>query len=235
MSHTAIVFGATGYTGRAVVPQLIQAGVSVVAHIRPDSSRRAAMTAEFEAAGAQVSTAEWTPDAIGALVQSTTPTLVFGLLGITRASAKREAKRTGDDAPTYMSVDFGLTAMAINATAAHAPAARFVYLSSIGTSASASGAYLEARWRTEQHLRASGLAHTIVRPSIIAGDRDETRLGEEVAATVGAGVLGVLGALGARRLKARYSPRTNEELAAGMVRAALYPPSEHHVLESEAI
>lgn len=230
---TAIVFGATGYTGRAVVPALRKQGFDVVAHVRPSSSRRDALTQEFEAVGATVAAVEWDSTAIRALVASTQPTLAFGLLGITRASAKREAKRTRGDTPTYEEVDFGLTAMAIDACSAEAPNVRFVYLSSIGTSASASGAYLQARWKTEQHLRNSGLDFTIARPSFITGDRDESRPAEAVgAAIVGAG-LSIARALGAKKLAKRYDARTNDELAAALVSAATNPSARNQTLESE--
>ncbi len=232
-AHSALIFGATGFTGQAVVKHLRANNIPTVAHIRPDSARKESLTAQFEALSAAVSTATWEPDAIRDLIKHAQPTLVFGLLGITAAGAKREAERTGDKAPTYEAVDYGLTAMAIDATAELRPDARFIYLSSLGTKASAGGAYLQARWKTEQHLRASGLAHTIARPSIITGDRDEARPAETAGAVVLSGALGVLGALGAKRLKARYRARTDEELAEALVRAALQPSGRAVTLESE--
>ncbi len=94
---SAIVFGATGLTGRFVVTHLVKAGVRVVAHVRPDSPRLAEWTARFEKEGAEISSAAWQKDAIDALVAKEHPTLVFGLLGTTQARVK-EAAREGRDA-----------------------------------------------------------------------------------------------------------------------------------------
>ena len=52
----AFIGGATGYTGRAVVPVLRSAGWEVVAHVRPDSGRLDAFREEFGGVGAAVDT-----------------------------------------------------------------------------------------------------------------------------------------------------------------------------------
>lgn len=229
---TAIVFGASGFTGRAVVPALVARGARVFAHIRPDSTRLDVLRPEFEEAGAVVDTTPWDPDALNARVAELQPDMVFGLLGITLAGARREARRTGREAETFRSVDYRLTAMAIDACAAAGSRPRFVYLSSLGVSDKATGAYLKARWEAEQHLRASGLPYTIARPSFITGDRDENRLGESVGAAVVDAGLSVLGALGARKLQDRFRSRDNVELAASLVEAAFDPRCADRILES---
>jgi uncharacterized protein YbjT (DUF2867 family) len=216
---TAIVFGATGLTGRFVVSHLArQRGMRVLAHVRPDSPRLSAWRARFAEEGAEVSDAAWTKDAIGALVTREAPSLVFGLLGTTQARVK-QAARAGRDASkeTYDAVDVALTELAIDACAAISPRPRFVYLSSVGTSETAAGSYLQARARVERTLRASGLPYTIARPSFIVGDRDEPRLLEKLTAPVADGLLGALGAIGAARLRDRYRSITGEALAQALV------------------
>jgi len=133
-------------------------------------------------------------------------------------------------------VDYGLTRLLAEATARAAPGARFLYLSSIGAGPRARGAYLQARWKAETAVRSSGLDHIIVRPSFITGaDRPERRAGERAVAALVAPLLGVAAALGARRLRARYRPRTAGELAGALVRLALEPGGGGRVVESEEL
>lgn len=217
-THTAIVFGATGLTGRFVVSHLVKRGVRTIAHVRPDSSRLAEWTERFAKDGAEVSSAAWTKEAIEALVAKEKPSLVFGLLGTTQARVK-EAARSGRDASkeTYDAVDIALTEMAIAACGAITPRPRFVYLSSVGTSDTAAGSYLQARARVERTLRESGVPYTIARPSFIVGERDTPRALEKMSAPLVNGLLGVLGAVGAKDLRDRYRSITGEELAKALV------------------
>ena len=229
---TAIVFGATGLTGRFVVSHLVKRGVRVIAHVRPDSSRLTEWSERFTKEGAEISSAPWTKDAIEALVVKEAPSLVFGLLGTTQARVK-EAAREGRDASkeTYDAVDIALTEMAIAACRAATRKPRFVYLSSVGTSDSAAGSYLQARARVERTLRESGVPYTIARPSFIVGDRDTPRALEKVSAPIVNGLLGVLGAVGAKDLRDRYRSITGEELAKALVVIARDRAWENRVAE----
>lgn len=230
---TAIVFGATGLTGRYVVSHLARPRtLRVIAHVRPDSPRLAEWRTRFAQEGAEVSVAAWTKEGIDALAARERPTLVFGLLGTTQARVKRAA-RAGRDASneTYDAVDVALTEMAIAACAAISPRPRFVYLSSVGTSETAAGSYLKARARVERTLRASGLPYTIARPSFIVGDRDEPRVLEKLAAPVADGLLGVLGAIGATRLRDQYRSITGEALAKALVTLAHDPAWADRIAE----
>lgn len=229
---TAIVFGATGLTGRFVVSHLVKRGVRVIAHVRPDSSRLSEWTDRFTKEGAELSSAAWTKDAVDALVAKESPTLVFGLLGTTQARV-RDAARNGRDASkeTYDAVDVALTEMAIAACRAAATKPRFVYLSSVGTSDTAAGSYLQARARVERTLRESGVPYTIARPSFIVGERDTPRALEKVSAPIVNGLLGVLGAVGAKDLRDRYRSITGEELAKALVVIARDRAWENRVAE----
>lgn len=215
----AFVAGATGYTGREVVRLLLEADVEVTAHIRPDSSSRARWEEEFIRQGAQVSTAAWTLEEISEALTSATPDLVFALIGTTRA---RKDKAQDRDAETYDAVDYGLTAVLIDACLACKMSPGFVYLSSLGVTGSSPSAYIQARWKAEQKLRTSGLPYVIARPAFISGDnRDESRPLERIGAVgVDAG-LGLLGALGMKKLQAKYASMDNTTLARGLVNTAL--------------
>jgi len=232
----AFVAGATGLTGRAVVEQLRERGVETIAHVRPDSSKLEAWRERFTALGAEVDTTAWDEAAMTDTLRERAPTHVFALLGTTRARAKR-ASREGRDASaeTYEAVDYGLTALLRRAAEASGHRSRFVYLSAMGVRASTRNPYMAARARIEAELRAGELPYTIARPSFILGDRDQPRRGETVGAAAVDGALGVLGALGARRLRDRYRSITGDDLAAALVRLALDPEAADRVVEADEL
>jgi uncharacterized protein YbjT (DUF2867 family) len=193
--QVAFVTGATGYTGREVVRALRERSVRTVAHVRPDSARLEHWRERFEALGAEVDTTAWKQQPMDASLAELRPTLVFGLLGITRARAKREAS-------SYESVDYGLTAMLRRAAEAVEPAPRFVYLSSAAVKEDKPGSYMNARWKVEQELLAGEMPYTIARPSFITGDdRDDGRMGERVGSSLIDAALGVAGLIGAEDLR----------------------------------
>jgi len=228
---SALVFGATGLTGRHVVLELVRRGVPVVAHVRPDSPHADAWPARF-GPGAQVDRSAWTADAIAALVQRVRPTLVFLLLGTTQARASKEG--LGRGAAAYDAVDVQLTERVIDACRPLGRGSRLVYLSSAGAG-NGSGAYLAARRRVEEKLAASGLPFTIARPSFIVGDRDEPRRSEQLGAPLADGALALLGALGGRSLAARYRSITGAALAASLVRLSEDPAWVDRIAEREAL
>lgn len=228
-SATAFVAGATGYTGREVVRSLLERGATCVAHVRPDSPRLTEWRERFVAMGAAVDTTPFEADALRATFERLRPTLVMSLLGTTRARMREEADAT------YEAIDFGLTALLIDAAVAAGSRPRFVYLSAAGVK-EGGNAYYRARYEAEQKLIASGLEYTIARPSFITGaDRDEPRLLERTGAVVVDGALAVAGLLGGGRLRARYRSASARELAAGLVRAALDPATANEILHSESL
>jgi len=223
----AFVAGATGYTGSHVVGELVAAGVTVYAHVRPDSARLPEWRERFEAQGAHVDTTPWQPARIRQTIQNIEPTHVFALLGTTRARAQRAVRRGQDE--SYETVDYGLTAMLLQATS-HA---KFIYLSSIGVKAGSRNAYFSVRWRIESELRASGLRYVIARPAFITGsDREDFRLMERVAATASNAAFGVAAAIGMRGLRDRFASMSGRALARALVNAALDPACQDTVLEA---
>lgn len=231
MTQVAFVAGATGYTGRELVAALRARGVATVAHVRPGSASSAEWRARFTALGATVDESPWEPTAIRSALARHRPTLVFALLGTTRARAAREGLSNA-----YETVDYGLSAMLLEGTREAARETglrpRFVYLSAHGVSEGTRNPYLAVRVRVERELLASGLPSMIVRPAFITGpDRTESRTLERVAGVVVDSVLAVVGALGGRVVRARWSSLTGRELAEGMVRLALSARDEHVVVD----
>ena len=213
MDRHAFVAGATGLTGRFVVEYLINAGVAVTAHIRPDSSRIDHWTSYFRGLGADISTVAWDKDAMNRVLATLAPDYVFGLLGTT----KKRARSGGGD---YQAVDYGLTAILIHALSA-LERCRFIYLSAAGVTDDTRNAYYKARAQVEGLLRTSDFAHLIARPSFIVGNRDDSRPLEAVGAPILDGVLGFVSAFGARAWASRYRSMTGDELARGLVHAAM--------------
>lgn len=226
--------GATGYTGREVVRALREAGVDVVAHVRPDSSNLDGWRTRFERLGARIDTTPWQPDAMQATLVAFRPDLVFALLGTTRARARRAARSGARE--TYDTIDYGLTMMLYEAARRAGSRPRFVYLSAIGVRPGIRNAYLAARDRVQQAVTQGDLPYVIARPSFITGpDRDEFRLGERLVAGITDGVLAGFGLLGAHRMRERYRSTTAAVLARALVRAALDPTARSRVLESEEL
>lgn len=226
-----LVFGATGYTGRHVVRDARSRGLRTVAHLRPGSPRSQSVGRQLEAQGAELAEVPWVEADIGALVERVRPTHVFALLGITRSGAKKEAARTGET-PTYAQVDSGYSRWVVDAAAALQPAARVIYLSSLGADAPRGNAYLAARHAVEQHIFAGSAPYTVVRPSFISGaDRDESRPMERVGSVVADAGLGLLGVLGAPTLRDRYATVSGAELGRCLVTAALRPAFAGRVVD----
>jgi hypothetical protein len=72
-------------------------------------------------------------------------------------------------------------------------------------------------------VKTSGLPWVIARPSIITGERDDSRVGERTAAVVGDGLLAVAGLLGGGKLRARYRSTTPDVLASALIRIGEAP------------
>ncbi len=215
------VAGATGYTGGAVVARLRADGHEAIPHVRPDSSRLEEWRRRF----GDVDTTAWSADAMRETLRERAPHAVFALLGTT--------KKRGDG--DYESVDYGLTALLLDACveAGHRP--RFVYLSAAGVGPRSASAYMRVRWRLEEKLRASGLPFAVVRPSFISGDRQESRPLERLGSVVGDGALAVARALGARTLASRYGSVTAGELAQTVVRVAFDPAAEGRTFDAQGL
>jgi len=230
----AFVAGATGYTGREVVRDLVGRGVRTIAHVRPDSPRVEEWRQRFETGGAAVDTTPWGDAEMTQTLSTLQPTHVFSLLGTTRARRRQSATR--GEVESYESIDFGLTAMLIRAAVASGSKPRFVYLSSLGVREHTTNPYLVARLRAESLLRTSGLPYTIARPSIITGpERDESRPMERASAVALNSIAAIARLVGARRFAGSVHSLTGPDLAAGLVRHAFDPAAENTTLGAEEL
>lgn len=227
----ALVFGATGYTGRAVVAVLRARNVSTVAHLRPGSADASRWRERFAAEAAAVDESPWEMASIATMLAQHRPSVIFACLGTTR----RRAAREGIEQP-YERVDYGLTKQVLDAalSAGHAP--RFVYLSALGAKETSATPYLSVRGRLERELMVSGLPYLIVRPAFISGaDREESRPSERIFAVTADAVLAGAAALGASKLRDRFATLTGTELAEGMVALALASRDAKAVADVAAI
>lgn len=230
MHPVAFVAGATGFVGHALVQALCAKGITTVAHVRPDSSKLADWQGRFAAMGAQVDTSTWQLPAMTEALRRQGVTHVFCCIGTTR---KRKSQASRPEAETYEAVDFGLTRLLVDAAQEAGNVQRFVYLSSAGTSQGAKGAYLQARWKAEQAVRAGKVPFTIARPSMILGDREEERPLERAGGKLADRALQLIGALGGRHLRDRYRSTDDKTLAAALLRYGLDAAAAGSVVESE--
>lgn len=210
---TAFVLGATGFVGREVVRQLCVRGTKTYAHVRPDSKSLAEWRTRLGEMGAEVDTTAWDVAALAARWRELEPAQIYVLIGTTRSRAKTD----GVQGNIYEQVDYGLTKLAVDAARASEVSPRIVYLSSVGADPKARSAYLSWRGKAEEAVMQSGLPWAIARPSIITGERDDSRVGERTAAIVGDGLLAVAG-LFAKNLRDRYRSTTPDVLASSLIR-----------------
>ena len=228
----AFIAGATGYTGREVVRVLTEKKVEAVAHLRPDSARLEEWKERFDRLGVRMETTPWESEAMAAALAGLRPDLVFCVLGTTKARGRGSASR--GIVENYETVDFGLTAMVIDAAAKLDEKPLLVYLSAMGVKEKSRSPYFRARWKAENKLRQSGLPYIIVRPTFISGpDRVERRIMERVGATTWDGALALTGAIGFSRLQSRYRSINARALANAMVRLAFDPAAVNTVVERE--
>jgi len=229
----AFVAGATGYTGREVVRQLVEQGIETIAHIRPNSPKRREWEEKFAQMGATVDVTPWGSAAMADSMSKHKPDLVFALLGTTKARGKQAEKKSAPP-ETYETVDFGLTVLLLDALVQVSLQPRFVYLSSLGVTSGTRNAYLQARWKVESTLSKGNIPYTIARPGFITGpDRDEFRPAERIGAAIGDRLLKTVRIFGAKKTYQRFRSNTNTTLARALIRLAQDPKAANQIVESE--
>lgn len=194
VGKVAIVIGATGLVGKALVQQLSQAPHirQVVAITRRpvdyDSDKVCNRVVDFD----QLETA----------ADAFTGDILFSCLGTTRKQAgSLEAQRKVD-------VDYQYNAAQL---AAKQGVSHYLLVSSSGANAQSSSGYLKMKGELEQSIEALGFPRvSILQPSLLLGPRTQLRLGEKL----GSWVLPVLCLLPGLR---RYRPIRGEQVAATMV------------------
>ena len=152
------VTGSTGFVGREMLRQLLQAGHSVRVLVRQGSEDRLEEPGKVE-----VRTGDITDSAslAGALEGCDA---VIHLVGIIRAFPARGI--------TFKKMHVTATENILEACEEQG-VRRFVHMSSNGTRANGSTDYHRTKWQAEELVRDSGLEWTIFRPSLIFGQGSE--------------------------------------------------------------
>jgi uncharacterized protein YbjT (DUF2867 family) len=99
--------------------------------------------------------------------------VVFCCIGTTQAKTK--------DKELYKAIDYGIPVTAAKMAAKNGIEC-FLVISAMGASSSSSVFYNKTKGQMEEDVLKQEIAHTyILRPSLIGGDRNESRLGERIA------------------------------------------------------
>ena len=131
---------------------------------------------------------------------------VFCALGTT-------IKRAGSQ-DAFRAIDHDAV-VAVATAAKQAGASSFLHVTAMGASVGSRVFYNRVKGETERDVAAVGIGTTVAfRPSIIDGDRDESRFGEQAGLVVMRALAPVLG---------RFRPTRAEDIAIAMIRRAKSP------------
>jgi uncharacterized protein YbjT (DUF2867 family) len=204
------VTGATGFVGRAVIQALRAEGYIVRCLVRRGSERDLQGLGAIERVEGDVLMPQNLADDMGGCQA------VIHLVGIIREDPARGT--------TFHTVHTRGTRNVIQAAAA-AGIRRYLHMSALGTRPEARARYHQTKWAAEEAVRASGLAWTIFRPSVIYGRGDHF-------VTMLAGMidrLPVVPVIG--RGRQLLQPAPVEHVAEGFARALALPATEKQIYE----
>lgn len=155
------------------------------------------------------------------------PTIAFCTLGTTIANAGSQAAFRGVDHDAVL--NFAKSAREAGATT-------FVLVSSLGADPESSVFYSRVKGETERDLAALGFSSlAIAQPSLLLGDRIESRPAERVAIVLSRFCKPLLKPFAARPIEAAVVARALLELARGSARGVVtYPSSRLHALGGSA-
>lgn len=168
MQKTAIILGATGLTGSCVLQQLIANDhyASIKLFSRKASGVNHPKVEEFIGDLLHLETFE----------SDFTGDEVYCCIGTTK-------KKTADS-NVYRTIDVGIPACAAQLSRMNG-IKTFAVVSAIGANSKSSVRYNRMKGDMEQSITSAEIAHTyIVRPSFIAGNRQERRSGEKIGLAV---------------------------------------------------
>jgi len=176
---SAAVVGSTGLVGSHILSTLLShpsiASVHALARRQPastDSKLHSLVSTDSDQWPAQLSAV------------SPPPAIFFSALGTTRGAAGSLEKQRKIDYDLNLSLAKAAKASGVKV---------YVLISSNGALASSRLPYLQMKGELEDSVKALDFEHTVLlRPGLIVGDRQETRLGEAVARNIAklAGALG---------------------------------------------
>ena len=132
-------------------------------------------------------------------------------------------------------VDRDIPVGLVQALARHRADAVFGLVSAVGA-AQPRGFYLQTKAAAEAAVISSGLRYVIVRPSLLLGDRQEFRFGEQVGSLMLKPLFGAVELLGLSSLSAvaRVRPIQAKQLARVLVAACLdHPTAAGNILEGQ--
>lgn len=210
---TAIVLGATGLTGGLLVKRLIADDrySKIKLFSRSTSSESSPKIEEF----------------IGDLLQledfqtDFTGDVIFCCIGTTKAKTKNQEK--------YKAIDYGIPLSAAKLAKAN-KINTIVIISSMGADAKSSVFYSRTKGEMERDVLSQEIDHTyLLRPSLIIGNRNESRILEKI----GAALFKVLGFLLIGPLK-KYRAIEADSIAAAMIHLDNTKPSQQ-VFQSDEI
>lgn len=146
-----LITGSTGFVGGHLTRRLMREGLPLRLLVR----RSGVCPAEAQEAVGDIAD----PASLAAAVRGVDT--VIHLVGIIREQP----------GATFQSVHVDGTRNVLSA-AVRAHVTRFIYVSALGTGPNARSEYHKTKWQAEELVRASGLRHLILRPSIIYGPGD---------------------------------------------------------------
>lgn len=157
MNHRhVVILGGTGFVGRHLVARLRQDGHRITVLTRVAAAYQRTLPADVSLREGDVADVGFLHDAFAGA------NAVVNLVGI--------LNETGDDGSGFERVFVGITEVMIAAMQA-AAVRRLLQMSALHAGEGESH-YLQSRGRAEQRVRGSGLAWTLLRPSVIAGPGD---------------------------------------------------------------
>lgn len=212
-NRTAIVLGATGLTGSLLVKKLIADGryTSIKLFSRNSSSAESSKIEEFT--GDLLQFEKFKNDFKG--------DVVFCSIGTTKAKTKDQAK--------YKAIDYGIPVSAAH-MAKENKIDTMIVISALGANIDSSIFYNKTKGEMERDVLAQNIPHThILQPSLITGNRNETRRMEKIAAAV----FKVLGFLLIGPLK-KYKAIEADTIAEVMIQIDQQKPDQH-IFESDKI
>ncbi len=214
-TRTAVIVGSTGAIGRQLVPLVLaekRFDKVVILHHRPTPYRGAPKVDERIVDFARL------PD----LQAGEDLEAVFCCVGTTQ-------KKAGST-EAFQAVDRDVP-VAVARWAADHNATTFVGISSVDANSEARSVYLRTKGQMEAGVAGSGLRSTyLLRPSVLAGERDEYRLAERIANRA----LAVVGPLMVGPVR-KYRAIHTKTVAAAMLACADRAAPGLHILESDEV
>ncbi|MEQ9367032.1 MAG: oxidoreductase [Leptospirales bacterium] len=227
MSKKALLLGATGLIGGHVLNYLLadetydQVATIGRRKIEREDRKLAQHVADLESILA-LSPKDKDAGAAGELLTAFAAHDIFCTLGTTMKKAGSKA--------AFENVDYHYPLKAAELGVARG-ARQFLIVTALGADANSSIYYNQVKGRLERALTQHQFhAIHIFQPSLLTGERDESRLGEDIGKVVG----GVLGLAMIGPLK-KYKPIPGRTVARAMLAAARKSDSGVHTYESDTI